>query len=190
MNIILASASRARRRLMQKVTTAFTCHASEYEEDMNKSTSPSRLATFLALQKALSLAKKFPRSTIIGADTFGTLKGEKLGKPKTLAQAKSMLQKSSGKTMYVYTGIALIQTDHAGKVQKKLCAYEKAAVTFKTMTSKDIAEILREDPVLETAGALSIEGKARKFIQSIRGDHDSIIGLPVKQLKIMLKTVE
>lgn len=190
MRTILASQSKARKQLMKKLNLPFTCHTSNYQEDMNAYKSPSRLVKFLALQKALFIAKKFPKSIIIGADTFGTLQGEIMGKPNGLAHAQSMLRKSSGKTMNVYTGVAVVQTDSRGNVTRALCEYEKASVTFKTLTTKDIKQIIQKDPVLETAGALSIEGEAGKFIQKISGDYDSIIGLPIGRLKKMLRQIE
>ena len=79
--IILASASPARRKLMKQLKIRFKSVTSGYAEDMEKHPNPKILACHLALGKALFIAPKFRNTIIIGADTFIMVGQEKIGKP-------------------------------------------------------------------------------------------------------------
>jgi len=186
MNIILASASPARKRLMQKLGIKFKCKTSTYKEDMRARVTAGALAKFLALQKAKSIAKSNPNSIIIGADTFATLKGKKLGKPKNIQEAKTLLKMHSKKTVTVHSAIAVIQTDKNGKIAKKQTIHVKTKLVFKKITDANIEDIIKKDEVLTVAGAITIEGESGKFVEKIDGDYNNIIGLSLIDLKKML----
>lgn len=187
MPIILASRSPARRLLMKELNLPFECHTGDYEEDMKKFKTAPALAKFLALQKALHIAHNYHNSIIIGADTIGTIKKRIIGKPKTIKEATEILQSTSGKKMKVTTGLALLLTNNHGHPIKKLTSATTTTLTFTTLTPKNIKEIIKKDDVLNTAGALTIEGESGKYVKTINGDFHNVMGLPVFKLREMLK---
>lgn len=187
--IILASKSITRRDLLKELGFEFLCVASEYEEDMNAYKNPARLAKFLALQKAKSIADDYPSSIIIAADTFGTIGKEKIGKPKSLDEARKILRKISNSKMNVHSGIAVIKTNKLGKISNKLTKHVKTELIFGKITEANIEEIIQKDRVLSTAGALTIEGESGKFVKEINGDFHNVMGLPLFEVKKMLKAI-
>ncbi len=185
--IILASRSPARRKLLKELEIDFECHASGYEEDMNARKTAPALAKFLAFKKAEFVAHKYPDSIIIGADTFGTMNGKKFGKPKSMTEAKKMIAAYSNNVMKIYTGVAVIKTNDRGTIIKKLSEHAVTTLHFGNISNQEIDQIIKEDDVLNVAGALTIEGHAGKFIHTIYGDYHNVIGLPLFQVEEMLK---
>lgn len=187
--IILASASPARKKLMCELNLPFTCVPSGYEEDMKARKTPKALAKFLALNKALFIAHQNPNSIIIGADTFGTLNGKKIGKPANHKEAQEIIRKMSNHKMEVHTGVAVIKTDDNGKPTKQLTSHTVTKISFVKITENDITHIIKTDEVLTTAGAFTIEGAGGKFVKEIDGDYHNVIGLPLFKVKEMLKQI-
>lgn len=189
MRIILASRSSARKKLLAEIIPKFECHAGGYEEDMSAYKHPRRLAMFLALQKAKFVAGDYPDSIIIGADTFITLGSKKIGKPKSVNEAREIYKMKSGREVKVHSGIAVIKTDKKGNIKKVAVDHVVTSLTFAKITDADIDFIIKNDNVLETAGGLTIEGASGKFIKKIRGDYNNVIGLPILHLEQMLKNI-
>mgnify|MGYP002621468955 FL=1 len=189
--IILASRSPARRKLFKELSEEFgfdfECHTSGYEEDMSARKTAPALAKFLAYKKAEFVAHTYPNSIIIGADTFGTMNGKKLGKPKSITDAKNIIRAYSESSMKVHTGVAVISTADHGTIVEKLTDHAVTTVHFGKISEKDIEEIIQEDDILNVAGALKIEGKSGKHIHTIHGDYHNVIGLPLFQVEAMLK---
>lgn len=184
--IILASRSPARKKLMKELGLSFECHASDYEEDMSKHRDPKMLATYLASGKAGFIAPKFPESIIIGADTFGTINNKLMGKPRTRAEAVEMIRRMSGNTVYVHTGLAVLKTGPAGEIERELVSHTSTRLVFSIINEKAVREIVKKDDVLNVAGALTIEGESGKYVETIEGDYQNVIGLPLFRLKEML----
>lgn len=188
--IILASRSTARKKLMQELKIPFECHASGYEEDMEAHKDPRKLAKFLALEKARFIARKFPNSIIIGADTFITVGSKKIGKPASVKEAAKIVRGMSGKKIKVISGLAVIKTDSAGKILKEKSAHVITILKIKKLSSAEIKSLAEHEEALQISGAFSIEGHGGKFVESIEGDYNNVIGLPVFKLKKMLKELE
>lgn len=184
--IILASKSPARKKLLKELNIPFECHASAYEEDMAKFKDPKKLAVYLASEKAKFIHYKFPDSIIIGADTFASIDNRILGKPENVEQAYKMIKKMSSNCVNVHTGLVTIKTDHEGQIQKELASYTVTKLKFIRMSDKNIRDIIKNDDVLNVAGALTIEGESGKYVDTIEGDYHNVIGLPLFQLKEML----
>ncbi len=185
--IILASGSPARKKLLKELGIPFEIHTGNYEEDMRKFKDPKLLATFLASEKAKHVAHKFPKSIIIGADTFGTIDNHIMGKPRTRKEAEQMIAQMSENTVFVHTGLAVIKTDNKGKIDRELISHTSTKLTFARLTPAIIRQIIKKDDVLNVAGALTIEGESGKYVQTIEGDYHNVIGLPLFQLKEMLR---
>ena len=187
--LILASQSTARRKLMEELCLPFECHTSGYEEDMSIHKNPGKLAKHLALEKAKYIAKKFPNSTIIGADTFITVGSTKIGKPSTYPEAEKIIKSMSGKTIGVHSGIAVIQTGNEGQITKKLVEHVLTKLKIKKMSQQEIHTLARHDEALQISGAFSIEGEGGKMVEKIEGDYNNVIGLPIFRLQKMLKKI-
>ena len=187
--IILATQSKARRKLMAELGVPFECHASGYKENMKAYKAPRTLAKHLALGKAEFIAHKFPNSIIIGADTFITIGSTKIGKPSTITAAKSIIKKMSGKTISVHSGLAVIKTDTHGNIIKKIVEHVLTKLKIKKMSAQEISHLANQEEALQISGAFSIEGEGGKMVEKIDGDYNNVIGLPLFQLRKMLKQI-
>lgn len=203
--IVLASASLARRELMKKLRKPFTWCVSDFDEDMLSHGHPRKLATHLALGKALTAAKqktttqkptgtkastpKWLNAIIIGADTFIMVGTKKIGKPKNIKEAQQIIGSMSGKTIRVYTGLAILKTDINGKIITKRTSCVLTKLKIKKMTQAEIDLLTHAPEALKISGAFSIEGSGGKMIKKIDGDYDNVIGLPMFKVKEMLKNI-
>lgn len=181
--IILASASPRRRELLSKIVDNFNIIPSTIDEDKLTKNNISALETpeFLAVQKALDIKKDHLTDIIIGADTAIIFDDKIYGKPKTANEAKKMLSDFSDKTHYVVTGVCIAS-------EKRTISFSSInEVTFYKLTEKDIDEYLSLDEYKDKAGSYAIQGKGGLFIKSIKGDYNSIVGLPIGEINRLLK---
>jgi septum formation protein len=118
---------------------------------------------------------------VIGADTIVLLGRKILGKPKDMEEAVAMLKSLSGKSQKVITGIAVI---FPGK--KIASDVEITKVKMKKVSLKDIKDYVSSARPLDKAGAYGIQELDEVFIESIEGDYDNVVGLPVYKLKKIL----
>lgn len=197
MKLILASRSVARKKLMTELcaelSVEFEVCSSEYEEDMGAYKASWRLAKFLALGKAREVADRhsetYKNASIIGSDTFITCCGEKIGKPKSIEDAKRIIRGMSGQIIKVYTGVAVVVTDANGAVTREVVDYAVTDLWIKKMSPAEVDLLAHQKDALEISGAFSIEGEGGKMITRIRGDYSNVIGLPIFLVKKMLKNI-
>ncbi|MDP2908860.1 MAG: Maf family protein [Nanoarchaeota archaeon] len=176
--IILASSSPQRKALLEQIGLEFETMPSSYEENMQQETGHKKLAMELAYGKARDVAEKTKEGLVIGADTFIALGDERLGKPKNDEDARLMLKKVSGKTLEIYSGIAII--DSATK--KSVTDYEVTKVKMKEMSDEEINAYIKTKEPINKAGACAIEGIGAMFIERIEGCYSNIVGLPLYRL--------
>lgn len=176
-DFILASASPRRRELLAKLQIPFTIVTSNESEEFQPTQSPEEVVVELALRKAKSVSDRHPASVIIGADTIVLLDQNILGKPVDRDDARIMLEKLSGKTHAVLTGVAIVYGE------KIHTFYEKTYVTFWKITPDEIEHYLNSGEPFDKAGAYGIQGQGAFFVRSIQGDYYSIVGLPISRLK-------
>ncbi|NMB48557.1 septum formation inhibitor Maf [Candidatus Kuenenbacteria bacterium] len=181
--IILASKSPRRKRLLEQIGVKFTVHESAYEEDMHAKDDPYELAKFLALKKAQDVARHYPDAIVIGADTFTVYQGKFVGKPKDAADAKSILQDFSGNSHEVVTGFAVIDT-RTGEIVN---GYGKAESFFRELTAEEIDAYIATGEPFDMAGAYGFMDKGAVLMAGVKGDFYSIIGLPITQVYLALK---
>ena len=188
--IILASASPRRIQLLEQIGLHAEVHPSRIEERVT-SIEPEAVVQELAIQKASDVASRIfakenvgdADTVVIGADTVVSIDGRILGKPKTHAEAAEMIHALSGRTHEVYTGVAIISP------AKKLCFSEMAAVEVYPLSEDEIREYAESDEPMDKAGAYGIQGVFGKFVKGIRGDYNTIVGLPVARLFQELKNI-
>ncbi len=172
--------------LLEQIGVKFSIHESEYEEDMLAMSNPYELVKYLALKKAEEVSRYYKDAIIIGADTFIIFKNKFLGKPKSKKEAKRMLQSLSGKEHSVVTGFAVLDT----KTGKAINDYDEAKVKFRKLDEKEINGYLKSDKALDRAGAYGVQDGSAVFIESIKGDYYSILGLPIGKIYLVLKKLE
>ena len=137
----------------------------------------------LATAKAQAVARHYPDAVVIGADTSVTIDGFVLGKPAGHHEAREMLRALSGRQHQVMSGVCVCY--HGQSV----CGCEITAVTFRTLTDREIESYIAAEPPFDKAGAYGIQGLAALFIQQINGDYYNVMGLPLFRLGQILESL-
>lgn len=183
--IVLASASPRRKELLELMGLTFTIIPSKKEEIITK-TIPSEIVEELAAQKAEDVAKQLTEDAIvIGSDTIVVCDGEVMGKPADEKAAFAMLHKLQGRVHEVYTGVAVINWKN-GEITSDIFS-QKADVTVHEMTDEEIWGYIRKGESMDKAGAYGIQGSFAVFVDEIKGEYNTVLGLPVAGLYQVLK---
>ncbi|MBD3338747.1 MAG: septum formation protein Maf [Candidatus Lokiarchaeota archaeon] len=189
--IILASQSKDRKKLLESIGLEFDILPTDIEENKYKESisEPIKLACELAKAKALrtkenqSLSKFKQKFIIIAADTIVEFEGNIIGKARDPDDAFRILNKLSGKSHNLITGIAITET-----LSSKLkVAYDCTKVKFLPLSDEEIRGYLKSGEWRGRAGAYSIREKAGLFVESIEGSISNVVGLPLQKLFQTLK---
>jgi len=183
--IILASASPSRLRLLESVGIKPSILVSGVDEDASEfeSLSPAELVIALAILKAHTVKDKAPvNSLIIGCDSTFEFEGKSLGKPVTKTKAIERCKQLSGKTGYLHTGHCLIDLRQGIELSER----STAKVQFAQMTDAEIIDYVDSDEPLNVAGGFTLDGLSAPFITKIEGDPSGIIGLSLPLLRKMI----
>jgi septum formation protein len=180
---ILASASPARRRLLQEAgISAFVC-PSDFDESQVQVTDPAALVEILAQGKAEAVTHQFTESLILGCDSVLSLNGKIYGKPLDAADAIARWQQMRGQVGELYTGHVLID-----QVQDQiLVRHQVTRVFFATASDRQIAAYVASGEPLQCAGCFALEGRGGLLIDQIEGCHTNVIGLSLPLLRKMLE---
>ena len=179
--IVLASQSPRRVELLKEISTQFEVVPSSIEEVLDPGLRPEANAQNLARAKAESIAPNFPDCWVIGADTLVTLDHQIFGKPEDEEDAKQILKKISGREHLVVTGICVVGP------KKTLTKAVISQVKIKPLTDQEIEDYIATGEPMDKAGAYAIQGKGNFMVRSFSGSKNNIIGLPLDELKILLK---
>jgi septum formation protein len=183
--VILASASPSRFRLLESVGITPTVLVSGVNEEAPElaSLSPAELVIALAILKAHTVRDKAPKnSLILGCDSTFEFEGNSLGKPITRDHAIERCKQLSGKTGYLHTGHCLIDL----KQKIELSERSTAKVQFAQMTDAEIIDYVDSGEPLNVAGGFTLDGLSAPFITKIEGDPSGIIGLSLPLLRKMI----
>ena len=180
MKLILASASVRRAEILHDAGFSFSILSSAVDETPYPGESAHDLVQRLAVAKADLVAARAPGPAIvIGADTEVTLENHIFGKPRSSDEARHMLEKLSGRTHAVVTGVALIRIPDA----KRLTFVESTLVHFATLSAEEISRYLSTGEPHDKAGAYGIQGRAGRYIPRIEGCYFNVVGLPLARLQ-------
>lgn len=179
--LVLASASPRRVQLLQQAGAVFTVTDPGPDREWPGEAPPRSGVRALALDKARRVAVDRPEAVVLGADTVVVIRGERLGKPANLAEARAMLQRLHGRKHEVWTGLALV---HAGEQRT---AAECTVVRMAKLSERDLDTYLATGESLDKAGAYGIQGLAGQFIKGIEGDYTNVVGLPLARLRQLLE---
>lgn len=182
-DLILASASPQRKKLLYQIGIKARIEPSQIDEDIDMGLMlPEEWVCKIALAKAKAVASRLMQGLILGVDTIVVLQGEILGKPNTEEKAKEMLKKLRGTTQQVITGLALLDAKTGRNMTDKVIT----DVTMKNISDAQIAGYVVTGEPLNKAGGLAIEGLGAKFITNISGCYFNVVGLPLARLVDML----
>jgi len=181
MQLILASSSRYRKELLERLGFTFQQQASNINEDDYKKNyeSPLILAQSLAHAKALDVAMLNPSSLVIGSDQVCCLGNKIYSKAGSYELAKQTLMELSGKTHQLHTAVSLICKEKKIEINFS----ETISLKMRTLTEADIENYLRRDEPYDCAGSYKIESYGISLFDAIEcHDQTAIIGLPLLAL--------
>ena len=176
-NIILASSSPRRKRLLSEAGFNFEIIVSDAEEICDKFMIPWDLTVQNAQIKASPIAQINREKIVIGADTVVSLDNEIFGKPSDMEEAVKMLARLSGRTHIVTTGVCIIQKE------KNENFYVNTEVTFKPLSGKEISQYVKVINPLDKAGAYAAQDHGELIIEKYSGSFTNVVGLPMSEVK-------
>jgi len=182
MEIVLASGSPRRKRLLGKIVPRFSVVPPSVDERLKKGEPFPKACLRLAEEKARAVAEKRPGCTVIGADTIA-YRGKKIFRKTEDKQiARKILLELSGKIHTVVTGVAVIfPTGNA-------TAYAaRASVRMKKLDGKLLENYLKSGEWRGRAGCYDISGKGRLLVEKVNGERETVVGLPLARLRLILK---
>jgi len=179
MKLILASASLRRAEILRDAGIPFTVLTSAVDETPLPGETATDLVRRLAAAKSeLVAARAVGPAIVIAADTVVALDGIVMGKPRTSDDARQMLEKLSGRTHSVTTGVALIRLPDVERREFT----DITQVHFVALSDTDIVKYLASGEPFDKAGAYAIQGIAGRFIARIDGCYFNVVGLPLARL--------
>jgi len=174
--LILASTSRYRRELLQRLGLPFKVVAPLTDETALPDETPAALAQRLALAKAQAVAALFPEAVVIGSDQVADLDGMALGKPGHHDAAAAQLQRLSGRSAVFQTAVAVVRAS-TGFSQVLLASVD---VQFRLLTAAEIEHYLHLEQPYDCAGSAKCEGLGIALLTRIDSDDPTaLIGLPL-----------
>ena len=181
--VILASASPRRSQLLKEIKVEFTVVPADAEEVQPGHLTPHEIAQVNAYRKARVVAKRYPDSLIIAADTIVCLGSRIFGKPADGAEARKMLAQLQAKTHQVITGVCLVQL----RAHRQKLFAVSTTVLFRSLTPAQIQEYLKLVHALDKAGAYAIQEHGEKIVEKINGSFSNVVGLPLERLREELR---
>jgi len=185
-NLILASKSKVRKKILDKNNISSTVKASNVDEDVIKKSllkdqaSPEIISKNLAELKANKVSQNDDTNLVLGADSVIDLDGKIISKPINRDEALKILKELNGKKHYLISSVCISKNgtmiwNHT----------DKAELTMKKMTDQDLKDYLAKisDENLYAYNVYQIEGEGRKLFSKIEGDENTIMGLPIKKIK-------
>ena len=188
--IILASNSKVRKEILDKNNIKSLVMPSNVDEDIVKKSllkeeaSPEIISKNLAELKANKVSSKQTNEIVLGADSVIDLNGELISKPENREEAMTILKKLNGKSHYLISSVCL------SKNGSMIWNYtDKAILTMKNFSNDELKSYLSKipDETLYAYNVYQIEGEGRNLFATIKGDENTIMGLPIKKIKEYLK---
>ena len=188
--IILASKSKVRKKILDKNNIPNRVEPSNVDEDtvkeslIKKKVAPDIISKNLAELKANKISLNQADQMVLGADSVIDLEGELISKPESREEALTILKKLNGKKHYLVSSVCI------SKNGSMIWNYtDKATLTMKNLTDNELREYLSKisDNALYAYNVYQIEGEGRNLFSDIEGDENTIMGLPIKQIKEYLK---
>jgi septum formation protein len=182
--LILASTSRYRRELLERLRLAFDVMSPQVDESPRHAESPAALAQRLALAKAWAVARQRPEAVVIGSDQVADLAGEPIGKPGNHERAVAQLRAMRGHTVVFQTAVAVVRADN--EYARVLLA--PVTVRFRALHDDEIEHYLRTETPYDCAGSAKCETLGIALLDAIESDDPTaLIGLPLIRTARLLR---
>lgn len=182
--LLLASSSRYRRQLLERLHLPFIWASPDIDESPQPGEAPEHLVRRLAEAKARALAASHPDHLIIGSDQVACLGDAILGKPGDFANAQRQLRAASGRILRFATGLCLLNSG-SGHCQTVIEPFE---VRFRRLSDEQIDRYLEREQPFDCAGSFKSEGLGIALFEELRGrDPNALIGLPLIALIDLLR---
>lgn len=182
--LILASTSRYRRELLERLRLPFDVVSPQVDETPRAGESPADLAVRLAAAKAAAVAALHPRAVVIGSDQVAELDGMPIGKPGSHERAVAQLRAMRGRSVVFHTAVA---------VQRAAAGYAGAAlapvtVRFRDLGDAEIEHYLRTEQPYDCAGSAKCETLGIALLEAIDSDDPTaLVGLPLIRTCALLR---
>jgi len=188
--IILASKSEVRKKILDQNNIIVEVLPANVDEDsikesmLEEKATPEIISKNLAELKANKVSEKIPDQLVLGADSVIDLEGNLISKPKDRDEALSILQKLNGKKHQLISSVCISKS---GSMIWNFT--DSSLLTMKQLNLDQIKSYLSriKDKELYAYGVYQIEADGKSLFSKIEGDEDTIMGLPVKQIKEYLK---
>ena len=186
LKLVLASKSEVRKEILFQNDIATIVQHSNVDEDpvknslLNEGATPEIISKNLAELKANKVSKKMNDHLVLGADSVIDLNGELISKPGDRSEALKILQKLNGRKHQLISSVCI------SKNGSMIWNYtDRAFLTMKNFSDSDLEEYLAKisDEALYSYNVYQIEGLGRDLFSKIDGDENTIMGLPIKQIK-------
>ena len=191
--IILASKSKVRKKILEENGISCLVKPANVDEELVKESllkegaTPDIISKNLAELKANKISQKSNGAIVLGADSIINLNETIISKPFNRNEALKILQKLNGKRHHLISSVCI------SKNGSMIWNYtDKAALTMKEMTIEQLKTYLAKikDEALYAYNIYQIESEGRSLFSKIEGDENTIMGLPVKQIKEYLNTLK
>lgn len=172
--LILASGSPRRREILDLFEVPYRIEESMIDETILLDESPSEVVHRLAQAKGAVVLRAHAGSAVLSADTVVSVDGHILGKPSDAKDARSMLQRLSGRSHTVFTGIALQRRE-----AEPIAEVARAEVWFRDLTGLEIDAYVASGEPFGKAGAYAVQGLGGSLVRQVRGELSTVVGLTV-----------
>ncbi|MDR1539393.1 MAG: Maf family protein [Clostridiales bacterium] len=184
--IVLASGSPRRRDILAGIGANFEVLPANVDEIAFGKTSAYEIVKILSEKKALACLKAIDEDAlIIGADTLVAINGQIMGKPKDEASAFAMLKRLQGCKHSVYTGATVI--NKTGDSYETASIVDNTSVYLRKLEDEEIRAYIATREPFDKAGAYAIQGLGTLLVEKIEGDYNTVVGLPLVKLHLLLK---
>tara|TARA_Y100001968_G_C19239870_1_gene658868 strand:+ start:55 stop:639 length:585 start_codon:yes stop_codon:yes gene_type:complete len=192
-NIILASKSKVRKKILAENGINCTVEPANIDEEaiklnmLKQKASPEIISKNLAELKANKISIKKNEEIVLGADSVIDLNGEIISKPSSRKEALEILKKLNGKKHYLISSACM--SKNGSMIWHHT---DKAALTMKKMSLEELSSYLKKikDEALYAYNVYQIEGEGKNLFLKIEGDKNTIMGLPITEIKNYLKNYE
>jgi len=190
MKIILASKSKVRKDILTEHNIDCEVIQSNVDEDAIKGSliaegaTPEIISKNLAELKANKVSSNVYDKLVLGADSVIDLNGELISKPSSRKEAMNILRKLNGKSHYLISSVCI------SKNNSMIWNHtDKAKLTMKNFSDLELKDYLNKisDEALYAYNVYQIEGEGKNLFEKIEGDKDTIMGLPITQIKTYME---
>jgi septum formation protein len=177
--LILASASPARRELLDRLRLPFEVLPAAVEEPEEGFTDPRSQVQAIAWMKAAAVAPRVDSGLVVAADTIGWVNDHPVLKPRDEADARSILRELGGREHELWTGVVLWRRPD----DLQLAWQECSRVSFRALSDAEMDRYLATRSWRSHSGAYAIEEKDDPYVQVVEGSVSNVIGLPLETLR-------